>query len=64
MFFRSPLPSSLIPIVWESAWRAVIPAIGKPAHSEAEISGGLEAVTLSLITANSARPPPLYHNRI
>lgn len=64
MFFRSPLPSNLIPIDWESAWRAVRPATGKPANSDAEISGGLKAVTLSLITANSASPPPLYHNII
>jgi hypothetical protein len=59
MFFRSPVPSSLIPMDLVSAWRAVRPATGKPAHSDAEISGGIEAVRLSLTTANSARPPPL-----
>lgn len=47
-----------------SAWRAVRPATGKPAHSDAEISGDLEAVTLPLTTANSASPPPFYHNKM
>ncbi|MCH86769.1 hypothetical protein A2U01_0007629, partial [Trifolium medium] len=60
MFFRSPLPSSLIPTDFESAWSAVRPATGKPAQSAAEISGGIEAAILSLTTANSASPPPLY----
>ena len=41
------------------AWRAVKPATGKPADSDAEFSDGLDAVMLSLATAYSASPPPL-----
>jgi hypothetical protein len=45
---------------FESAWSAVRPATGKPAQSAAEISGGIEAAIVSLTTAYSASPPPLY----
>jgi hypothetical protein len=49
-----------------SAWRAVTPAMGKPAPSAAETSAGLATVSFSLDTANSASPPPYcqYTTRI
>jgi hypothetical protein len=49
---------------FESAWSAVRPATGKPAQSAAEISGGIEAAILSLTTANSASPPPVYQKNL
>nr|GMD18729.1 hypothetical protein Ahy_B03g067316 isoform C [Ipomoea batatas] len=60
MFFWGPLPSSLTPAASTRAWRAVRPATGRPAASAAGTSGGLMVVKLSLATAYSANPPPVY----
>lgn len=56
-----PVPSSLTPADSVTAWRAARPATGKLAPSAAETSGGHKTIKLSLATAYSASPPPVYH---
>uniref|UniRef100_A0A0A9CY11 Uncharacterized protein n=1 Tax=Arundo donax TaxID=35708 RepID=A0A0A9CY11_ARUDO len=52
-----PVPSNLAPIDL-SDWSAVLAAMGSPAPSAADTSGGLLTIRLSDATAYSASPPP------
>ena len=61
MVLSGPVPSRLTPTTWVRAWRAVRPAMGSPAPSAADTSGGLGTVKFSLATAYSASPPPYCH---